>query len=125
MVSSPALYPEFFQPPVRIIEGENGGENLPQGFAKIKVGGQFLEEWIDFIDSNGFLRRDKINNKFIQLLARAAAKPEDSFTPIQVDESIHCGSPGKIVDPITLCQILQTSPSQQFFYGSGNERKKK
>lgn len=55
-ISTPALYPEFHEPPVRIIEGI-GNESIPQGYAKIRVHGEYLEHWAEFINSGGFLRR--------------------------------------------------------------------
>lgn len=55
----------------------------------------------------------------MELLARAAARPSEPFCPAQVDESRFCGSPGKIVDPITLHHILKMAPNQQMYYGPG------
>ncbi|KAK6618270.1 hypothetical protein RUM44_002721 [Polyplax serrata] len=117
LISSPAIYPELFEAPLKVVEG-NDDEKLPQGYARIRVHGEFLEEWMGFISPTGYLRRDKIQEKFIELLAKASAKPTEPFTPKEVDESMLCGSPGKVVDPVTLHHILQTSSSHRFFFGT-------
>lgn len=56
----------------------------------------------------------------MELLARAAARPAEPSCPAHVDESRLCGSPGKIVDPITLYHILKLPSSSHVFYGAGN-----
>jgi hypothetical protein len=54
----------------------------------------------------------------VELLAQAAAS-EIPNSPLNVDESIHCGTPGKIVDANTLHQILKIPSEQHVFYGPG------
>jgi hypothetical protein len=54
----------------------------------------------------------------VELLAQAAAS-EIPNSPLNVDESIHCGTPGKIVDANMLHQILKIPSEQHVFYGPG------
>lgn len=56
LISSPAIYPELFEAPLKVVEG-NDDEKLPQGYARIRVHGEFLEEWMGFISPTGYLRR--------------------------------------------------------------------
>lgn len=42
-------------------------------------------------------------------------------SPLSVDESIYCGAPGKIVDAITLHEILKMDTCQHVFYGPGGK----
>ncbi|KAL0268435.1 UNVERIFIED_CONTAM: hypothetical protein PYX00_010387 [Menopon gallinae] len=116
-LSTPALYPEQFEPPVKVMEG-SGMDTLPQGYVKVRVHGEYLEQWSEFINPSGLLRRDKIQERFIELLARAAARPTEPSCPAHVDESRLCGSPGKIVDPVTLYHILKLPSSSHVFYGA-------
>lgn len=41
-------------------------------------------------------------------------------SPLDVDDSVHCGSPGKIMDALTLHETLKLHPEEQVFYGAGN-----
>lgn len=52
----------------------------------------------------------------VELLALAAANDMPN-SPLGVDESVHCGVPGKVVDPAALCRILKQSADQHVFYG--------
>jgi len=63
--------------------------------------------------------RDKIQERFVELLAQAAARATVPVRPDVVDESRLCGSPGKIVDVGILEQLLRLPPAQQVFYGPG------
>lgn len=63
--------------------------------------------------------RDKIQERFVELIAQAAARATAPVRPDLVDESRQCGSPGKIVDVGILEQLLRLSPENQVFYGSG------
>jgi hypothetical protein len=38
------------------VEGQ-GGDGVPQGFAKVRVQGEGAENWAEFINAAGFLRR--------------------------------------------------------------------
>ncbi|XP_075237677.1 uncharacterized protein LOC142333936 [Lycorma delicatula] len=114
-LSTPPLYPEQWedQPVCVIIEGEGG----PQGFAKIRLQGEGAQNWAEFINSNGFLRRDKIQERFVELLAQAASRPSLPGSPGHIDESRLCGSPGKVVDTIAVEQILNTPSKEQLYFG--------
>jgi hypothetical protein len=63
--------------------------------------------------------RDKIQERYVELLAQAAARATPPVRPDLVDESRLCGSPGKIVDVGILDQLLRLSPEQQLVYGPG------
>lgn len=49
-------------------------------------------------------------------MAAASSWPS---SPLDVDESVLCAAPGKIVDAFTLHEILKLAPNQQVFYGPG------
>ena len=56
-LSSPPVYQECgTKPTCRVVEGQ-GGDGVPQGFAKIRVQGEGAEDWAEFINAAGFLRR--------------------------------------------------------------------
>ena len=56
-LSSPSVYQECgTKPTCRVVEGQ-GGDGVPQGFAKIRVQGEGAEDWAEFINGAGFLRR--------------------------------------------------------------------
>jgi hypothetical protein len=56
-LSSPSVYQECgTKPTCRVVEGQ-GGDGVPQGFAKIRVQGEGAEDWAEFINAAGFLRR--------------------------------------------------------------------
>ncbi|XP_069700714.1 uncharacterized protein [Periplaneta americana] len=119
-LSSPSLYPDGgTQPTCRVVEGM-GGDGAPQGFAKIRLQGEGAEQWAEFINPAGFLRRDKIQERFVEILAQAAAKASEPVRPDHVDESRLCGSPGKIVDVGILDQLLRIPPERQVYYGSAD-----
>ena len=67
--------------------------------------------------------RDKIQERFVELLAQAAARAAAPVRPDLVDESRLCGSPGKIVDVGILEQLLRLPPEQHIFYGPGTCRR--
>lgn len=56
--------------------------------------------------------------RFVQLLAQVAGS-DCPNSPLQIDESILCGSPGKIVDAFTLNLILQSPRQEHVFFGPG------
>lgn len=60
-LSTPALYPEQFEPPVKLMEG-SGMDTLPQGYVRVRVHGEYLEQWSEFINPSGLLRRFARNN---------------------------------------------------------------
>lgn len=53
----------------------------------------------------------------MELLALAASSTWPS-TPLEIDESISCGSPGKIIDPYILTETLKLPADQQVYYGA-------
>ena len=56
-LSSPSVYQECgTKPTCRVVEGQ-GGDGVPQGFAKVRVQGEGAENWAEFINAAGFLRR--------------------------------------------------------------------
>ncbi|KAJ9582794.1 hypothetical protein L9F63_022864, partial [Diploptera punctata] len=117
VLSTPAVYSDCgVQPTCRIVEGF-GGDGAPQGFAKIRIQGEGAEQWAEFINPTGFLRRDRIQERFVELLAQAAARASAPMRPDQVDETLMCGSPGKIVDVGILEQLLKLPPDNQVYYG--------
>jgi hypothetical protein len=57
VLSSPSVYQECgTQLTCRVVEGQ-GGDGVPQGFAKIRLQGEGAEQWAEFINPAGFLRR--------------------------------------------------------------------
>lgn len=66
--------------------------------------------------------RDKVQARLVELLATAASGNTPN-SPLTVDDSFLCGSPGKIVDPLTFYNILQTPADQHIFYGAGKFEK--
>lgn len=54
VLSSPPVYKDCgTQPTCRVVEGQGS----PQGFAKIRLQGEGAEQWAEFINASGFLRR--------------------------------------------------------------------
>ncbi|XP_014256560.1 uncharacterized protein LOC106670582 isoform X2 [Cimex lectularius] len=119
-LSTPHLYPENGGPSCQLIEPEGG----PQGFAKVRISGPGSEQWAEFIGNQGFLRRDKMQERFVELLAGSAGRSTLVGRPAEVDESALCGSPGKVIDATHVQRLLQASP-RQVFYGSGEGSVKK
>lgn len=62
--------------------------------------------------------RDKVQARLVELLALAASKDVPN-SPLHVDESVLCGIPGKVVDSVTLHNILKIPPQQHVYYGPG------
>lgn len=60
--------------------------------------------------------RDKVQARLVELLAQAAAATVPD-SPLQIDESVLCGAPGKILDPVGLHRILQIPHENHVFYG--------
>ncbi|CAH0381304.1 unnamed protein product [Bemisia tabaci] len=111
-LSFPALYPDAETTGCTVFEGDG----VPQGFARIRVHGENIERWAEFINNNGFLRRDKVQERFVELLAQATARSTIPGPPDQIDEANFCGSPGKIVDAGILHSLLQIPVERQMYY---------
>ncbi|BES96599.1 Hypothetical protein NTJ_09411 [Nesidiocoris tenuis] len=127
-LSSPSLYPDGGEeideaggPHCQLVEPEGG----PQGFARLRISGPGSHRWAEFVGSQGYLRRDKIQERFVELLAASAGRSSLVGRPSEVDESISCGSPGKVIDATHLYRILETK--HRIFYGavSGDSYNKK
>ncbi|GJQ73347.1 hypothetical protein Trydic_g13716 [Trypoxylus dichotomus] len=114
-LSLPVLYPNDPKPKYSILEEE---PDIPAGYAKIQLHDNSLKDWTEFTNSLGYLRRDRIQAKFVELLAKAAGN-DGPASPLQVDESTLCGSPGKVVDAESLHYILHLQCDEQIFYGAG------
>ncbi|CAG9774038.1 unnamed protein product [Ceutorhynchus assimilis] len=114
-LSTPLIYPTDENPTYEILETD---KDCPAGYARIRLNSPTHARWEEFINSFGFLRRDRIQAKFVELLAQAAGSDLPS-SPLQVDESTMCGTPGKIVDPATMYHILKVPAKEQVFYGPG------
>ncbi|XP_014294082.1 uncharacterized protein [Halyomorpha halys] len=119
-LSSPQLYPEDEGTTCHLVEPEGG----PQGFGRLRLSGPGAERWAEFIGSHGYLRRDKVQERFVELLAQSAAKSGLANSPNELDDSHVCAAPGKIVDASHLHYILQLPPGRQMFYGAGESQKK-
>ncbi|KAK3927950.1 Structural protein 1 [Frankliniella fusca] len=147
-LSSPALYPGDPPPPCRVLEGA-AQEAVPQGYARLRISPSVMEQWSELLSPNGFIRRDKVQERFVELLAAAAAPvsspaprpakppaggvplpaptpaprgPRGPHSPLQVDESRLCGAPGKVVDAAVLADLLALPADGQLFLASGTER---
>ncbi|XP_034242964.1 uncharacterized protein LOC117646239 [Thrips palmi] len=116
-LSTPALYPGDAPPPCRVVEGA-AQEAVPQGYARLRANGHDHDPWAEFLSPGGFLRRDKVQERFVELLAAAAA-PVSSPS---VDESRLCGAPGKVVDAAVLADLLALPADGQLFLASGTDR---
>jgi hypothetical protein len=58
-LSSPSVYQECGnQPTCRVVEGQG----VPHGFAKIRLQGEGAEQWAEYINAAGFLRRSVRKN---------------------------------------------------------------
>ncbi|XP_046679398.1 LOW QUALITY PROTEIN: uncharacterized protein LOC124366842 [Homalodisca vitripennis] len=114
-LSWPLLYPDHQEQPTCHITHSEGG---PQGFAKVRLTGCRVEDWAEFINNHGFLRRDKLQERFVELLAQSAARNSIPGTPDQIDESRMCGCPGKVVDPGVAFHLTETPPQEQFYFGA-------
>ncbi|CAH1396364.1 unnamed protein product [Nezara viridula] len=119
-LSFPQLYPEDEGTTCHLVEPEGG----PQGFGRLRLSGPGAERWAEFIGSHGYLRRDKVQERFVELLAQSAAKSGLANSPSELDDSRICAAPGKIVDASHLHYILQLPPGRQVFYGTGESQKK-
>ncbi|XP_050432167.1 uncharacterized protein LOC126840459 isoform X2 [Adelges cooleyi] len=95
-------------------------DSTPQGFAKIRLVTNDPEQWNDLTDDDGYLRRDKLKMRFIELLAMSASKNDIVGSPEDVDESYLCGCPGKVVDAGVLHEILKIPADEHMFFGPGS-----
>ncbi|KAG5895211.1 hypothetical protein JTB14_035383 [Gonioctena quinquepunctata] len=114
-LSTPTLYENDPQPKYSVIERDS---DYPPGYARIKLHTSTFKVWGDYTNSNGYLRRDKVQARLVELLAMAASK-EIPNSPLHVDESVHCGIPGKVMDSYSVYSILKIPPEKHFFYGPG------
>ncbi|XP_072376535.1 uncharacterized protein [Diabrotica undecimpunctata] len=114
-LSLPTLYEADTNPKYSITESES---DYPAGYARIKLHTSTFKIWGDFTNSQGYLRRDKVQARLVELLAIAASKEVPS-TPLHVDESVLCGIPGKVVDSYSLYNILKVPPDKHVYYGPG------
>ncbi|XP_044252491.1 uncharacterized protein LOC123003653 [Tribolium madens] len=116
-LSTPTLYESDPKPRYSIIEAD---PEYPPGYARLRLHTTTMKLWGDCANSAGFLRRDKVQAKLVELLAQASASDTPN-SPLNIDESILCGTPGKIVDANTLYHILKIPSNRHVFYGpSGN-----
>ncbi|XP_074039497.1 uncharacterized protein isoform X1 [Leptinotarsa decemlineata] len=114
-LSTPKLYESDSQPKYSIIETDS---DYPAGYARIKLHTSTFKIWGDYTNSNGYLRRDKVQARFVELLAMAASK-EVPNSPLHVDESILCGIPGKVMDAFAAYNVLKAPPEKHVYYGPG------
>ncbi|VEN52709.1 unnamed protein product [Callosobruchus maculatus] len=114
-LSTPSLYDSDTKPRYSVIEEDT---DCPAAYARLKLQAHTLKTWSDFVNGNGYLRRDKVQARLVELLASAASR-ETPSSPLHVDESSCCGLPGKVVDSYTLYNILKISPQKHVYYGPG------
>ncbi|XP_066248167.1 uncharacterized protein [Euwallacea similis] len=114
-LSTPLIYETDENPTYEVLEAD---KDCPAGYAKIRLNSSTHKIWEEFINSFGFLRRDRIQARLVELLAQAAGS-DKPMSPLHVDESTMCGIPGKIVDPATLHYMLKTPSRQHVYYGPG------
>nr|CAI5831640.1 unnamed protein product [Callosobruchus analis] len=114
-LSTPSLYDSDTKPRYSVIEEDT---DCPAAYARLKLQAHTLKTWSDFVNGNGYLRRDKVQARLVELLASAASK-ETPASPLHVDESSCCGLPGKVIDSYTLYNILKISPQKHVYYGPG------
>ncbi|KAF5306841.1 hypothetical protein FQA39_LY00071 [Lamprigera yunnana] len=114
-LSTPALYIQDEIPKYSIVEG--GEDKKLAGYAKIRLHPSCSKGWEEFINSKGYLRRDKIQSKMVELIAKAATCDVPNSS-LDVDESRFCGSPGKVVNAATLQKILLIPTEEHVFYGA-------
>ncbi|XP_018566173.1 uncharacterized protein LOC108907125 isoform X2 [Anoplophora glabripennis] len=114
-LSTPNIYEADTRPKYSIIETDS---DYPAAYARIRLHTSSFKVWGDYTNSSGYLRRDKVQARLVELLALAASKDVPN-SPLYVDESVLCGIPGKVVDSVTLHNILRTPPQQHVYYGPG------
>ncbi|KAJ8957334.1 hypothetical protein NQ318_004813 [Aromia moschata] len=114
-LSTPSLYESDIRPKYSIIETDS---DYPAAYARMRLHTSAFKIWGDYTNSNGYLRRDKVQARLVELLALAATKDVPS-SPLHVDESVCCGVPGKVVDSASLYSILHIPPHQHVYYGPG------
>ncbi|XP_045478436.1 uncharacterized protein LOC123683435 isoform X2 [Harmonia axyridis] len=116
-LSTPPLYDLDPATKLEIIENDS---DCPSSYCKIRIPSSKTKTWNEFINPNGFLRRDKVQTRLVKLLAEAADKG-GPLSPRSVDESVVCSIPGKIVDAATLNKILKVPSFEQLYYGPGGK----
>ncbi|KAJ8986180.1 hypothetical protein NQ317_005654 [Molorchus minor] len=114
-LSTPNLYETDSRPKYSVIETDS---DYPAAYARVRLHTSAFKVWGDYTNSNGYLRRDKVQARLVELLALAASKDTPN-SPLHVDESVVCGIPGKIVDSVALYNILKIPPNQHIYYGPG------
>ncbi|KAL1494511.1 hypothetical protein ABEB36_010097 [Hypothenemus hampei] len=114
-LSTPLIYATDSTPSYEVLETD---KDCPVGYARIRLNSSTCQLFEEFINSFGFLRRDKIQARLVELLAQAASADHPK-SPLQVDESSMCGVPGKIINPTTLHHILKLSTEKHVYYGPG------
>lgn len=65
--------------------------------------------------------RDKIQSRFVQLLAQIAIN-DNLISPLEVDESSSNAAPGKILDAFTMHEVLKRPAEEHVYYGQGMYR---
>uniref|UniRef100_A0A1Y1L5D5 Uncharacterized protein n=1 Tax=Photinus pyralis TaxID=7054 RepID=A0A1Y1L5D5_PHOPY len=113
-LSTPKLHPTEYSPKYTIVEGNSG--NRLAGYAQVRLHQPYCVDWQEFVNPKGYLRRDKVQAKLVELLS-VAASTDVPDSPLTVDESLVCGSPGKIMDALTLHQVLHIPSEKHVFYG--------
>uniref|UniRef100_A0AAR5PCJ2 Mab-21-like HhH/H2TH-like domain-containing protein n=1 Tax=Dendroctonus ponderosae TaxID=77166 RepID=A0AAR5PCJ2_DENPD len=114
-LSTPTIYEDYERSTFEVLETD---KDCPAGYARIRLNGSTFKQFEEFINSFGFLRRDRIQARLVELLAQAAGSDKPT-SPLHVDESTMCGIPGKIMDPATLYHVLSIPASQHVYYGPG------
>ncbi|KAJ8929182.1 hypothetical protein NQ314_018153 [Rhamnusium bicolor] len=109
------LYDSDSRPKYSVIETDS---DYPAAYARIRLHTSSFKTWGDYTNSSGYLRRDKVQARLVELLALVASKDIPN-SPLHVDESVLCGIPGKVVDSVTLHDILKIPPHQHIYYGPG------
>ncbi|XP_060523408.1 uncharacterized protein LOC132700218 isoform X2 [Cylas formicarius] len=114
-LSTPTLYESDPTPKYGVIETDR---DCPVGYSRIRLQSSTLKSWKEYTNSGGYLRRDKVQARLVELLAMAATQ-ETPNSLLQVDESTYCGIPGKVVDSCTLRYILDVPSKQHVYNGPG------
>ncbi|KAJ8923096.1 hypothetical protein NQ315_001649, partial [Exocentrus adspersus] len=124
-LSTPSVYEADARTKYSVIETDS---DYPAAYARIRLHTSSFKVWGDYTNSSGYLRRtkkikrlnsrDKVQARLVELLALAASKDVPN-SPLHVDESVLCGIPGKVVDSVTLHNILKIPPEQHVYYGPG------
>ncbi|KAK9885290.1 hypothetical protein WA026_010784 [Henosepilachna vigintioctopunctata] len=115
VLSQPCLYQLDTPPRLEVIEND---PDCPPAYCRVRVAPSMMKSWSEFLNSSGYLRRDKIQTRLVELIAQSA-RSDSPNSPILVNESELCGIPGKIVEADILQNLLNVSPLEQVYYGPG------